>query len=201
MVVKKSSSSNNVKKIGLALQDVPIPPVKEGILSTEAKNLKGIPLESVPLPPLFFDENFEEKSPFDFVSPQHGLFKKFNLFHLGFRKVFPIMHETVFVTEESPSSFPERDISFPSVVMEEHPRVKLPPDPWQRTQELLLKCRTAIEKRKVDYAQIYYEELKPFYPRLETYQQTLVSQVILDMQQDLEMLKLSKLKEQLKKVH
>ncbi len=204
MVTEKNTS---IKKTSV-IRNVPVPPLIQKNVLSERKTLKGVSVDSIPLPPLFLEEEMEQE-PSDFVTPQHGLFKKFNLFHLGSRKVFPIMRETVSVPEQDLPSFPQDALSLPQkqpsslppAPLEEKVRVDIAPDPWQKTQELLLKCRSAIEKGKVDYAQIYYEELQPFYPRLDSYQQGIVSQIIFDIQQDLEMLKLRKLREQLKKAY
>ena len=205
MVVKKSPHfKGKVKKKPLSLKNVPIPPKKKKLTFPELVSLKkDIPLQNVPAPSL----PVEVEEPFDLISEEHGLFKRFDLFKLRTRKVFPVMYEKV-ATEEPNEELPllihERQI--PSLEQKKQvpiqEQVFLPeiaPDPWQKTQELLTKCRSAIQKGKLDYAQIFYEELKPFYPRLTPEQQTTVTQIVLDIQQDLQMLQLQKLKDRLKK--
>ena len=199
MVVKRNSSSKKKVQTKTLLQDVPVPPKKEKLVFPELQVKKKMLLKNVPLFP-----SVKKKEPFDFVTAEHRLFKKWDIFHLRSRKVFPLRSEIVTVTEEpveqhSLFEAPREVPSFSRELLEEEHPIVLPPNAWQKTQELLLKCRIAIDKEKLEYAQIYYEELQPFYSRLEVIQQKMVSHVLLDLRQDIEMLKLTKLHEQLRR--
>lgn len=208
MASKKNSPS--VKK--KALEDVSIPVKKQRLVFPELRHLgkKEIPLESVPVPPSP-EPVAQESEPFDLVTAEHGLFKRLNPFHLRTRKIFPVMHETVTVTEEpveelpsfvSPlEEIPKEGSPFPwkTPVQEPLPFSSLPPDPWTKTRELLRKCQNALRAGKLDYAQIYYEELKPFYSKITPEQQQFVLSLISGIQQDIEMLKLHRIREQLRK--
>ena len=211
MVVKKNSSVS-VKKKSLSLKNVPVPLKKQKIRFPELFFLKKNepPLKSMPIP----SKSLQQNQPFDLVSEEHGLFRRWDLFRLGSRKVFPFMHEKVAVTEElveeiAPFTSPPKEKSLPlslgqnkTLILPVHEQILLPdlaPEPWQKTLELLFECRSALQKEKLDYAQIFYEELKPFYSKLTSAQQEFVTRVVLDLAQDLEMLKLQKLKERLKR--
>lgn len=74
-------------------------------------------------------------------------------------------------------------------------------DPMKKSMELVGKCQKALQNKNYDFAVLYSEELVPFYKKLSSEQQKLLSDYIEDVEQRIQMLYLDKVHDRLKKVY
>jgi len=88
--------------------------------------------------------------------------------------------------------------------------LKLPPplepekksvDPWKQTLLVLKKCQRAVAKGSLDYAEIYYEELKPLFLKLTPDQKEVVYGQLKELQQRMAMIKFKQLSKELRRKH
>ncbi len=140
------------------------------------------------------------KKNYDWLSAEHELFRKKDVFHLDRKHVVSFVKKEAVVQKQI---LPEPPLFFESQDEKEllsFPEIKEPSsDPLEETQKLLQKCQSFIRNGKLDYAQIYYEKLKPFYLRLSAQQQSLTYSAFIALQQDLEMLRLQHIRKDLSK--
>lgn len=84
-------------------------------------------------------------------------------------------------------------------------RVPLPPseistvNPWERVIERMQRCKESIDMGHVNLAEVFYFEIKPFYNRLNFYQQNELYPYLQELQQNMNMLMMKKVKNSLKR--
>ena len=66
--------------------------------------------------------------------------------------------------------------------------------PWEQVVGVLQKCYRCVQRRNYAFAEIYYEELRPFYVKLTPPQQQLVYPYLVELQQVLVMARFKKVK-------
>ncbi|HIH58881.1 MAG TPA: hypothetical protein HA360_03050 [Nanoarchaeota archaeon] len=132
------------------------------------------------------------------------------------KKISPIKNlfpELRFLKKPKPAVFPS--LPFPELVMQKKTIFKKQatpevvssplqeketfPDPLEKTRELIQKCRKSLDKGNLDYAEIFYGQLRPFYLRISSSQRSELYPVFIALQHDLEMLRLSFVKQDLQK--
>lgn len=73
-------------------------------------------------------------------------------------------------------------------------------DPWTRVVELLDKCDNAVLNKNLDFAEIYYEQVKPFYERLNSNDQRFVFFKVKELQENIIVLRMKKVRKILRAI-
>ena len=68
-------------------------------------------------------------------------------------------------------------------------------DPWVKIIELLNKCDNAVLKNKLDFAEIYYGQIQPFYEQLEDNDKRFVFFKIKELQESIIELRMDRVKQ------
>src|SRR3989338_6206105 len=171
----------------------------------------------------FFERLFSpfQKSSYTFADTAKSLY----FIPTNAESLFPKIHFTLFNKKEAlrlehkkvleQKKAPLQDIPFPELVMQKKTIFKKQatpevvssplqeketfPDPLEKTRELIQKCRKSLDKGNLDYAEIFYGQLRPFYLRISSSQRSELYPVFIALQHDLEMLRLSFVKQDLQK--
>ncbi|MDP3729059.1 MAG: hypothetical protein Q8R18_06450 [bacterium] len=161
-------------------------PLKNNLISTRKKLF---PQKEITFPELE-KKTHSKKIRF----PELASFKKQDSPHLNPKNItFPELAQQKEDFSEIKES--SNSISFSELTEEEEKF----PNPLEKTNELLQKCRKALQNGNLNYAQIFYEELKPFYLRISSQQRSEIHPIFVELQQDLEMLHLRFVRQKLKK--
>ncbi len=179
-MVKKKESSNLVKKI--VLRNVPKPPIlkkKEELIEKE-------------------DKSVIKESSSEFVNDEVSLFNKLNHFYLRKKLVLPPLPDFKFTYKEK-DFLVVKEIPIEESVEDLFVIPIREPDSLEKTKELLGKFQRAVLRKKPEQAYLYYEQLKPFYLKLQVDQQQIVSSILVELLPELEMLQLGEVSKKLKK--
>ncbi len=72
-------------------------------------------------------------------------------------------------------------------------------DPWVKVNDLLMRCYQGVSKKDLGYVELNYNQIKPLFLRLERWQKQKVYPKLIDIQNDMTMLDMNKLREGLRK--
>ena len=131
-----------------------------------------------------------------FQKNKHAVKNKFTLFKesapVVLKEPLPILQLPK--KKERPQPFIPR--AEPSMTTLETPAFV---DSWKRTQDLLENCQRCIKRQDLDRGEIYYEELKPLFSKLSREEKHQVYPLLVELQNQLVMLRFKKVKQSLKR--
>ncbi len=74
-------------------------------------------------------------------------------------------------------------------------------DPWNKVVELLNKCSSAILRKNLDFGEIYYEQIKPFYDKLDMNDKKIVFFKIRELQERIFELRMKRVRKLLRAIY